>query len=613
MPGGAAISVLDDMPATLARAGVSGDHPRGVNRRHPSAADHPATMVFPSLHGYRRAWLAGDVLAGLTVWAVLVPEALAYASIAGVSPVVGLYAAPGALILYAALGSSRQLITGPMSATAALSAATVAALVPAAGSDRFVAMTATLAIATGLCALVAGLLRLGFLASFISEPVIKGFIIGLALTIIIGQVPKLLGVDKDDGDFFEKLWGVVKRLDDVHVLTAVVGILSLAVVLGLRRLAPRVPGSLVAVALGVAAVDLLNLDGHGVDIVGPIDRGLPSLGVPDVSGHDLGTLIPGALGVMLVGFAEGLGAAKTYAAREHQEIDASRELLGLGGANLAAGLSSGMVVNGSLSKTAVNGSAGARSQLSGLVVAALTILTLLLLTGLFEHLPEATLAAVVIAAVVELVDVAALRRLYALGSPPDFLAAVAALLGVTVFDTLPGLFIGIGVSLLLLLYRASRPHVARLGRLPGGDGGGARGAYVDLAREPDARAPEGVAVLRVEAPLFFANADAVRHALLEAGREPGVRAVVLDAETTPTIDATAATMLHEVADDLRRDGRALLLARGVGGVRDLLGRAGDDELTTVHRSVREAVEATSPFAGDVRPRDGAGASTHDVV
>jgi SulP family sulfate permease len=564
-------------------------------------------MLFPSLHGYRRAWLTGDLLAGLTVWAVLVPEALAYASIAGVSPVVGLYAAPGALLLYAALGSSRQLITGPMSATAALSAATVAALVPA-GGGAFAAMTTALAIATGLCALVAGLLRLGFLASFISEPVIKGFIIGLALTIIIGQVPKLLGVGKDDGDFFEKLVGLVKRAGEIHVLTAVVGLASLAVVLGLRAKAPRVPGSLVAVALGVAAVDLLNLDGHGVGIVGHIDRGLPSLGAPDVSWHDLGTLIPGALGVMLVGFAEGLGAAKTYAAREHQEIDASRELLGLGGANLAAGLSSGMVVNGSLSKTAVNGSAGARTQLSGLVVAVLTIVTLLFLTGLFEHLPEATLAAVVIAAVVELVDIAALRRLRALRSPPDLLAACAALVGVLVFDTLPGLFIGIGVSLLLLLYRASRPNVARLGQVRG------RGAFVDLAREPGARAPEGVAIVRVEAPLFFANADAVHRALLAAAREPGIRAVVLDAETTPSIDATAAAMLAEVAGDLRRGGQQLLLARDVAAVRDLLRRAGAGaELAAVHRTVQDAVAATSPSTGDARPRDPAGASAHDVV
>lgn len=545
------------------------------------------TTLFASLHGYRRAWLSGDVLAGLTVWAVLVPEALAYASIAGVSPVVGLYAAPGALLLYAALGSSRQLVTGPMSATAALSAATVAALVTAgtgSGADRFAAMTAALAIATGLCALLAGLLRLGFLASFISEPVIKGFIIGLALTIIIGQVPKLLGVGKDDGDFFEKLVGLLGRLGDVHALTALVGIASLAVVVALRRLAPHVPGSLVAVALGVAAVDLLDLDGHGVEIVGPIAGGLPSLGAPDVSAHDLGTLIPGAIGLMLVGFAEGLGAAKTYAAREHQEIDTNRELMGLGGANLAAGLSSGMVVNGSLSKTAVNGAAGARTQVSGLVVAVLTVITLLLLTGLFENLPEATLAAVVIAAVVELVDIGALRRLQRLRVAPDFVAALAALFGVLVFDTLPGLFIGIGVSLLLLLYRASRPHVARLGRV--------HGQWVDLAREPDAQPPADVAVLRVEGPLFFANADAVHRALLAAAAEPGITAVVLDAETSPSIDASAATMLEQVADALHARGARLIVARDVGEVRDLLGRAGADrELAALHRSVDEAIAA----------------------
>jgi high affinity sulfate transporter 1 len=578
--------------------------------------------LFVSLRGYRRDWLGGDVLAGLTVWAVLVPEALAYATIAGVSPVVGLYAAPGALLLYAALGSSRHLVTGPMSATAALSAATVGALVAGSGG-RFVAMTAALAIAAGLCALIAGLLQLGFLASFISEPVIKGFIVGLAITIIMGQVPKLLGVEKHAGDAFEQLWGVLGGLGDIHALTLLIGLASLAVVLGLRRAAPAVPGSLVAVALGVAAVQVLDLDDHGLEIVGPIHRGLPSLGTPDVSLHDLGTLVPGALGVMLVGFAEGLGAAKTYAARDHYEIDANRELLGLGGANLAAGLSSGMVVNGSLSKTAVNGAAGARTQLSGLLVAVLTVVTLLLLTGLFESLPEATLAAIVIAAVVELVDVAALRRLYALATlrgagpmalaaRPDFLAALAALLGVLVFDTLPGLFIGIGVSLLLLLYRASRPHVARLGRVPGG-----AGQYADLERHPGNVAPDGVAVLRVEGGLFFANADAVRARLLAAASEDGIRAIVLDAETMPFVDATAAAMLLEARDELRRRGVALLIARDVAAVRDLLRRAGADaDLIDVHPTVQDAVVAAvaaprpgSPSAGDGRPRARAGRSS----
>jgi len=332
-----------------------------------------------------------------------------------------------------------------MAATAALSAATIAALVPV-GDNRFAALTAGLAITTGLAALLAGVLRLGFLASFISEPVLKGFIVGLALTIIIGQVPKLLGISKGSGDFFEQTWHVISHLDDTQGLTLLVGLLSLAVIFGLRRFAPAVPGSLVAVLLGIAAVKIFGLQHHGVEIVGPIKSGLPSLGIPKIHGSDVGALAAGGVGVMLVGFAEGLGAAKTYAAREHQQIDANRELLGLGGANLAAALSSGMVVNGSLSKTAVNASAGARSQLSGLIVAALTVITLLALTGLFEDLPEATLSAVVIAAVIELVDVPALIKLYRAYSRrlgrefgfvarPDFIAAIAALLGVTVLDT----------------------------------------------------------------------------------------------------------------------------------------------------------------------------------
>jgi SulP family sulfate permease len=554
--------------------------------------------LFPSLHDYRRGWLRGDLIAGLTVWAVLVPEALAYASIAGVSPVVGLYAAPGALILYAALGSSRQLIAGPMSATAALSAATVAALVPV-GSDRFTAMTAALAITTGLAALLGGVLRLGFIASFISEPVIKGFIVGLALTIIIGQVPKLLGIKKGTGDFFQQLWHVIVHLGDTQGTTLLVGIFSLAIILALRRLAPVVPGSLVAVLLGISAVKLLHLDEHGVSIVGPIKSGLPSFGTPNVHLKDFGTLIAGGIGVMLVGFAEGLGAAKTYATREHYEIDANRELLGVGGANIAAGLSSGMVVNGSLSKTAVNGSAGAHTQLSGLIVAALSILTLLALTGLFEDLPEATLAAIVIAAVIELVDYHALVSLYrahserlghefGFASRPDFIAATAALLGVTVFDTLPGLFIGIGVSLLLLIYRASRPYIATLGREPGPDG-----RYSDIDRHPDNELPPHVAVLRIESSLYFANADTIRTRIVHAAEADGITTVILDAETIPFIDVTAARMLATLAEDLDRRNIRLLLARDIGQVRDILQNTIDNPtLTHFYPTVQAAVNAT---------------------
>jgi SulP family sulfate permease len=552
--------------------------------------------LFPSLSGYGRSWLRGDLIAGLTVWAVLVPEALAYASIAGVSPVVGLYAAPAALLFYAVFGSSRQLIVGPMSATAALSAATVGDLVTH-GAGDFAAMTATLAIAAGLAALIAGILRLGFLASYISEPVIKGFIVGLALTIIIGQVPDLLGIPKVSGEFFEKCWGVISHLGDVQGTTALVGIGSLTLILALKRFVPAVPGSLVAVGIGILLVELFSLNDDGVAIVGQIKAGLPSIGLPDVSASRFGDLVAGGVAVMFVGFAEGLGAAKTYAAKKHQDIDTNRELLGLGTANLGAGLCSGMVVNGSLSKTAVNGGAGANSQLSGLLVAVLTILTLLFLTGLFEHLPLATLAAVVIAAVIELVDVPSLRRLFDLPSQrarasfgvaarPDFIAAMVALFGVLIFDTLPGLFLGIFVSLMLLLYRSSRPNVATLGQLPDG-------RFADLQREPEAKELDGIVVLRAESGLYFANADAVRDAVRRRARQDGVRAVILDAESVPYLDVTAATALQQLDEELTAAGQRFLIARDVGQVRDVLRRAdaGDPNLSLPYPTVRAAVAA----------------------
>jgi high affinity sulfate transporter 1 len=548
--------------------------------------------LFTWARGYDRGWLRGDVLAGLTVWAVLVPEALAYATIAGVSPVVGLYAAPGALLLYAAFGSSRHLVTGPMASTAALSAAAVGDLA-AGGSDEFVQLTITMALVVGIIALVAGALRLGFLASFISEPVLKGFIIGLALTIIIGQFPKLFGVEKTPGDFFEQLWGFLGELGNTSGLTLLVGVCSLVVVLGLKKYAPVVPASLVAVLLGIAAVSVFDLD---VAIVGPVDSGLPSFGLPDVPASDYLDLVAAAVGVMLIGFMEGLGAAKTYAAMNHYEIDANRELFGMGAANIASGLSSGMVVGGSLSKTAVNGGAGARSQLSGLVVAVLTIVTLLFLTGLFENLPEATLAAIVITAVIDHVNIGALVRLYrfhvrgagrayAVAARPDFVAAVAALAGVLVFDTLPGLFIGIGVSIVLLVYRASRPHIAILGRDPGD-----AERWNDLKRHPDNEREPGIIVLRCESGLFFANADAVRDAI-RSNLEDDTFAVVLDCETVPAIDVTAVGMLTALADDLRRDGVKLAFARDVGDVRELVRLGESDAPLPRYPTVKAAVDA----------------------
>jgi SulP family sulfate permease len=379
------------------------------------------------------------------------------------------------------------------------------------------------------------------------------------------------------------------------VAHAAVGLVSLAILLGLRHVAPVAPAALVAVLVGVVLVKLFDLDQHGVAIVGPIDSGLPSFGMPEgISFHDFLATAGPAVGIMLVGFAEGLGAAKTYATRDHYQLDSNRELLGLGAANLGSGLSSGMVVNGSLSKTAVNVAAGARTQLPGLFVAGLTVLTLLFLTGLFEDVPEATLAAIVIAALIGLIDFGALVDLYQLytkrlgriyghAARADFIAALAAMLGVLFFDTLPGLFIGIAVSLLLLIYRASKPYVAELGRVPGGDG-----QFGDRDRHPENTPVPGVVVVRVESGLFFANADAVKAALKADAARPDTKALVVDAGAMSFIDVTAIRMLDELAESLADTGVTLALAQGVGQVRDLL-RGGDAKGVRMYRTLGEAV------------------------
>jgi MFS superfamily sulfate permease-like transporter len=349
-----------------------------------------------------------------------------------------------------------------------------------------------------------------------------------------------------------------------------------------------VPGSLVAVIVGIVATYAFDLDRHGVAIVGHIPSGRPHLGLPAVpAARDYLTLAGPAIGVLLVGFAEGLGTAKTYAARAGYAIAPKRELAGMGAANIGAGLASGMVVNGGMSTTAVNGGAGARTQVAGLSCALLTIITLLFLTGLLEKLPAPTLAAIVIAAVIKLVDLATLRRLYrvyrrqlgtiyAAAAWADLAGSIVAMLGVLIFGTLPGLVIGIGVSIVLLLYRTYRPHVATLGQHDH--------TWVDLHRDPDARPAPGVAVLRVESGLHFANADAVRTALQSAAI--GHHAVVLDGESTPSVDVTASDMLVQLSSSLRRSGVRFAVARDIGQVRDVL----DPDLET-YSTVDNAVEA----------------------
>lgn len=559
--------------------------------------------LFTTIRPYRREWLKPDLFAAFTVWAVLVPEALAYATIAGVSPIVGLYAAPGALLLYAAIGTSRNLITGANAAAAALSAAVVGGIV-AGDSGAFAQTTAALAICIGIIAVVAGIARLGFVVNFISIPVLRGFITGLALTIIAGQVPHLFGVQSSDGDFFDRVWVFITNLNEIDPVTAAIGLGSLAFILYCRYFHPAIPGSLISVGVGIIVVSAFDLGANGVAIIGPIEGGLPSPSIPEAGFADLGALVVGAAGVMIVGFAEGLASAGANPS-DDEKVDPNRELVGMGMANVSGGLAGGFVVTGSVSKTAINAAAGARSQLVGIVVAGLVVLTMLFFSGVFESLPEAALAAVVIAALIHVVDIHSLRTYYRIldygnelnpANRPDFIAAVAALLGVMVFDILPGLFIGIVASLGLLLYRSSMPHVARLGELGSGSG-----HWGDVKRHPDARELPDVLVLRIEAALFFANADQIK-SIVTGMVNDSTSAVVLDLETVPFIDLTGALMLQALSSELGRKGIRMAIARDVGQVEDLIRSTGmEDLLDNAFVSIRQAVSAMSRNSQIVSP------------
>lgn len=549
--------------------------------------------LFPTLrHGEGGGREFGrDALAGLTLWVVMVPEAMAYATIAGVAPVVGLYAAVAALVAYAALGQAPKVVVGPMAATAALSGAMLGALGPA-NTAEAVALTAGLAIVAGVVALLAGLLRLGFVVAMISRPVLKGFVVGLSLAVVWGQLPVLLGAEHASGGFFEvlRMWGDVGAW--FNVVSAAIGVGALVVMLGLRGVAPRVPGAIVAVLLSIGLAWALGLNLEGVVMVGALARTPPEVGWPALSAMRWQELIGPALAVALIGFAEAVAAARAVG----EKVDGNAELVAQGGANLGAGFMGGMVVNGSLSKSAVNRDAGARTQRSGLVAALLVAITLLWLGGVFGYLPAATLAAVVIAALWELVDfkglralVRATRRHHVAGVAvwADAAAAWVTFVGVVLVGVLEGLLVGVGLSLLLMLYRSSWPHIAELGRV--GDGDGA--PFGELARHPEAQRVEGVVILRVESGLYFVNADHVRRALHEAAKRPGVRAVILDGESMPVIDVSAAHMLVALAGELRERGQHLAIARDVGQVRDLLASEAEQAAMLHFTSVAHAVRA----------------------
>jgi sulfate permease, SulP family len=543
------------------------------------------------LPAYDRRLLRFDVIAGATLWGLLVPEMIAYAGLAGLPPQAGLYTLLLTLAAYAAFGTSRHVVVAGTSAAAVLLASTVSGL--AASPDAYLANAAALVLIVGALFLLAGLLRLGFIAQFLSRPVVEGFVFGLAIFVTVKQLPKLFGIEGGDGDTVRQLAHVLRHLGDTNGTTLAVGAAALVLLFGLELLAPKVPGGLVALVLGIVVSAAFDLSSHGVDIVGKVPTGLPSFGLPDVPSGNLPTLIVAAGGMLLVIFSESLGAAQAFAVKHGYEIEPDQELIALGAANLGSGLVGGLPSGGSLSQSAVNEGAGARSEASPLVAALLMVVTVLVLMPLFEDLPEAVLAALIIHAVSHLWKVRQLRRYYH-ELRVEFWLGVLTLAGVVTIDVLQGLVIGVVAMMLLVVYHASRPRVGVLGRVPGSPG-----AYGDIGLHPDYQQVPGLLVLRLEGPLFYANATLVRDRVkrLVGQAEPVPRAVVIELGANADLDITSTEIVEQLVDALRGAGVDLALADVRRPVRDMLRRSGvaarlgEDH---VYRTVDEAVGALAP-------------------
>ena len=512
---------------------------------------------------YRREWLRHDVLAGVVLTALLVPQGMAYAELAGLPAVTGLYATMLPLVAYFVFGPSRILVLGPDSAVSPVVAAAIIPLAGANAGERM-EMAAMLALLVGVVLALGAVLGLGFLTDLISKPVRLGYLAGIAFTVIATQLPKLLGVPVSAESFADAVRQLPGELDQAEPIAIAIGIGCLVAIVLTRRVAPKVPGVFVAVAGATVLVGLLGLADR-IAVVGPLPEGLPSLTVPTVSAGDLGRLTLSAFAVALVAFADTSVLSRSYATKLRQSVDQNSELFALGTANLASGLFQGFPLSSSSSRTPVAEASGARTQLTGVVAAVVLALVLVVGTGLTKNLPQAALAAVVMAAVIGLVDLPALVWLRRVNHV-DFGLAVAAFLGVVAFGVLVGIGIAIGLSALAFLWRAWHPYDAVLGRVSG------RKGYHDTARHPDAALVPGLVLYRFDAPLFFANAAVFHERLLRAVEEAPqpVRTVVVAAEPITDVDTTAADMLLELARELEEGGVELAFAELKGPAKDKL-------------------------------------------
>jgi sulfate permease, SulP family len=552
-----------------------------------ASAAHRLLPILDWIPAYRRDWLRPDFLAGIALWAVMVPEGMAYSGIVGVPPIMGLYTIIPALLAYALLGTSRQLVVGPDTATGLISAVTVGAIATQ-GTADFNTLTSTLAVRIGLFFLFFGVLRMGWVASFVSTPVMRGFIEGLVYVTIIGQIPHLLGIDGVAGNFFTKAWNILQQLPDVSAAPVLTGVLCLTAMLLLRHFAPAVPAALVVMAAATILMELLGGEAAGVRVAGHIPAGLPHLTLPKVDLTILKELAPGALAIVLVGYAEALGAAKAASLQSGGVIDPNQELVAHGAANMLAGLFGGFLVVGSLSKTSVAMAAGARSQVANLVAAVFCFFTLILLTPLFRNIPQPALAAIVIAAMLHLTKPRYLRDLF-VRSRWSFANTIIVIAGELTFGVLQGIGLGVVLSILVLIYMTSHPRGSELGQLPGTE------AYRNVRRRPEAITFPGLLIWRISGDLFFASVGHVSEELKASlAARPQVKRVLLDFSAVNIIDVSAADELLNLVKKLQSHGIIVAFARVRDTVRDGMRLAGIETIVSpedFHERITDGVRA----------------------
>jgi sulfate permease, SulP family len=529
-----------------------------VDQEHRREDPSPRRQKLPGtalLRSYQRDWLRVDVLAGVTVAAYLVPQVMAYAAVAGLPPAAGLWATAAAMLVYVLLGSSRQLSVGAESTTALMTAVALGGL-GRGDPARYAGLAAGLAIVVGLICFGGRVLRLGFLADLLSKPVLVGYMAGVAVIMVSGQLGRLTGLRIDASSFAGELSYVLTHLRAIHLPTLALAAGLLVVLFTLDRLTPRLPVLLIGMLLATATVAFLHLQQHGIAVVGPLPAALPRPGVPTISLTDALHLLPAALGVAMVAFSDNMLTGRSFASRHHDTVDSNQELLALGAGNIAAGLVQGFPISSSGSRTAIADALGSRTQLYSLVAVGGIAGTVIFLRPVLSAFPTAALGAVVVYAAVRLVDVGELRRIGRFRRT-ELLLAVATTVAVLVLGVLGGVLVALSLSLLDLLYRVSRPHDGVLGFVPG------VGGMHDVDDYADARLVSGLVVYRYDSPLFFANADNFRTRALQSVDlvGPAVQWFVLNAEANVSVDITAVDALEELRSQLQDRGIVFAMAR----------------------------------------------------